>query len=268
MNKSIIDISINTPFELWSTRTIDDLLTVYKYENDKENIYYDKVLITFKNYIEWRKNNENYQYKLNNLINTYILISQSLILNNYVDYYKVYDTLHYTSIFDDIMGIIGNNFFVILIIFYLFFRVFSLIFKLTNCLMPKYNNQKYFEMQVPQYYYEYNQEPQENQKKYYYQEQKQQTSSNLKQQQSNPIPKVDEMIDIDLSSIGLDFDFNKLLSGDLLNNDFVNSYLENNQILKEMIDKIVDNKKSDSKADNEKPYCGSCANCNIKKKFD
>lgn len=268
MNKSIIDISINTPFEMWSTRTIDDLLTVYKYENDKENIYYDKVLITFKNYIEWRKNNETYQYKLNNLINTYILISQSLILNNFVDYYKVYDTLHYTSIFDDIMGIIGNNFFVILIIFYLFFRVLSLIFKLTNCLMPKYHNQiqgqKQFEMHVPQYYYEYNQEPQ---KQYNYQEQKQQASSNLKQQ-SNSIPKVEEMIDIDLSSIGLDFDFSKLLSGDLLNNDFVNSYLENNETLKEMIDKIVNNKKGDSKVNNEKPYCGSCANCNIKKKFE
>jgi len=137
MDKIIIDANLQKPFQTWDIQTIDSILMIYKY-NDTDN-YYNIVLNKFKEYIEWRKFNEpnEYNYKLKNLINTYLLISKSLILYNQVNYYEIYDTINYTSIIDSFLNMTTDTVFFFIILIFLFFRVFSVIFQIINISRPK-----------------------------------------------------------------------------------------------------------------------------------
>ena len=92
-----IKIVKNKKLELWTKDDIDNLLIIYKYKDCHE--YYDIVLKLLKKYIDARKiNNISYNYTLINLINVYLLITESLIINNYVNYYEIYDILHTKSL--------------------------------------------------------------------------------------------------------------------------------------------------------------------------
>lgn len=119
MNVKIIK---NKRFELWSKDDIDNLLILYKYKDCYQ--YYDIVLALLKKYIDWRKvNNISYNYSLINLIDVYLLITESLIINNYVNYYEIYDILHTKSLCDIFWGLSSDTLLMCIVILFMIFRI-------------------------------------------------------------------------------------------------------------------------------------------------
>lgn len=112
----------NKRFELWTKDDIDNLLIIYKYKDCYQ--YYEIVLTLLKKYIDWRKiNNISYNYKLINLIDVYLVITESLIINNYVNYYEIYEILHSKSLSDIFFGFSSNTLLMIIVILFMMFRV-------------------------------------------------------------------------------------------------------------------------------------------------
>ena len=119
MNVKIVK---NKNFKLWTKDDIDNILIVYKYKDCYE--YYDIVLSLLKKYIDWRKiNNISYNYSLINLVNVYLLITESLIINNYVNYYEIYDILHSKSICDMFFSFSSDTLLMIIVILFMIFRI-------------------------------------------------------------------------------------------------------------------------------------------------
>lgn len=250
MDKIIIDAHLQKPFQAWDTKTIDDILMIYRY-NDFNN-YYNIVLNKFREYVEWRKFNETYEnkIKLKNLIDTYLFISKSLILYNQVNYYEIYETLHYTSIIDSFLNMTTDTVFFFIIIFYLFFRVFSSIYKIIEISKRK-EKISFEERPIQQNIYKENfnfssifdiikelKNPKENYIEQYPNQSPKEYPKNYSELNNNN--------DIDIK---FDFDFNSL-------GDFIN--MEN---LEDIFENFI--KRPDT---NEKNRC--CANCNLKKKVD
>ena len=126
-----IKIIKNKKLELWTKDDIDNLLIIYKYKDCHE--YYDIVLKLLKKYIDWRKiNNISYYYSLINLINVYLLITESLIINNYVNYYEIYDILHTKSLCEIFFSFSSDTLLMIIVILFMIFRIFYYIKILTK----------------------------------------------------------------------------------------------------------------------------------------
>ena len=130
-----IKILKNKKLELWTKDDIDNLLIIYKYKDCHE--YYDIVLSLLKKYIDWRKINNisyniSYNYSLINLINVYLLITESLIINNYVNYYEIYDILHTKSLCEIFFSFSSDTLLMIIVILFIIFRIFYYIKILTN----------------------------------------------------------------------------------------------------------------------------------------
>jgi hypothetical protein len=117
-----VKIVKNKRFELWTKDDIDNLLILYKYKDCYQ--YYDIVLTLLKKYIDWRKvNNISYNYSLINLIDVYLLITESLIINNYVNYYEIYDILHTKSLCDIFWGLSSDTLLMCIVILFMIFRI-------------------------------------------------------------------------------------------------------------------------------------------------
>jgi hypothetical protein len=117
-----VKIIKNKNLELWTKDDIDNLLILYKYKDCYQ--YYDIVLKLLKKYIDWRKiNNISYNYSLINLINVYLLITESLIINNYVNYYEIYDILHTKSLCDIFWGLSSDTLLMCIVILFMIFRI-------------------------------------------------------------------------------------------------------------------------------------------------
>ena len=126
-----IKIIKNKRFELWTKDDIDNLLIIYKYKDCHQ--YYDIVLKLLKKYIDWIKiNNISYNYTLINLINVYLLITESLIINNYVNYYEIYDILHTKSLCEIFFSFSSDTLLMIIVILFMIFRICYYIKILTN----------------------------------------------------------------------------------------------------------------------------------------
>ena len=126
-----IKILKNKKLELWTKDDIDNLLIIYKYKDCHE--YYDIVLSLLKKYIDVRKiNNISYNYTLINLINVYLLITESLIINNYVNYYEIYDILHTKSLCEIFFSFSSDTLLMIIVILFMIFRIFYYIKILTK----------------------------------------------------------------------------------------------------------------------------------------
>jgi len=126
MDKQTLFININNlknkKKELWNTNDIDNLLIIYKYKDCFE--YYNIVLELLKKYIEWRKiHNISYCYNLTNLINVYLIITESLIINNYVNYYEIYDELHTKSLCEIFFNFSSDSLLMVVIILFMIFRL-------------------------------------------------------------------------------------------------------------------------------------------------
>lgn len=143
MDKQTLFININNlknkKKELWNTNDIDNLLIIYKYKDCFE--YYNIVLELLKKYIEWRKiHNISYCYNLTNLINVYLIITESLIINNYVNYYEIYDELHTKSLCEIFFNFSSDSLLMFVIIVFMIFRLFYY----TKLIMQtSLNNNKY-----------------------------------------------------------------------------------------------------------------------------
>ena len=130
-----IKILKNKKLELWTKDDIDNLLIIYKYKDCYE--YYDIVLKLLKKYIDWQKINNisyniSYCYSLINLINVYLLITESLIINNYVNYYEIYDILHTKSLYEIFFGLSSDTLLMFIVILFMIFRIFYYIKILTK----------------------------------------------------------------------------------------------------------------------------------------
>ena len=130
-----IKIIKNKKLELWTKDDIDNLLIIYKYKDCHE--YYDIVLKLLKKYIDVRKINNisyniSYNYTLINLINVYLLITESLIINNYVNYYEIYDILHTKSLCEIFFSFSSDTLLMIIVILFMIFRIFYYIKILTK----------------------------------------------------------------------------------------------------------------------------------------
>lgn len=133
MDKQTLFININNlknkKKELWCYDDIDNLLIIYKYKDCFE--YYNIVLELLKKYITWRKLNNNDQYNglshcytLPKLINVYLIITESLIINDYVNYYEIYDELHTKSLTEIFFGFSSDTLLMFVIIIFMIFRLF------------------------------------------------------------------------------------------------------------------------------------------------
>jgi hypothetical protein len=137
MNVKIVK---NKNFKLWTKDDIDNILIIYKYKDCYQ--YYDIVLSLLKKYIDWRKiNNIPYNYTLINLVNVYLLITESLIINNYVNYYEIYDILHSKSICDMFFSLSSDTLLMIIVILFMIFRICYYIKILTKSSIIKSNIQ-------------------------------------------------------------------------------------------------------------------------------
>jgi hypothetical protein len=131
-----VKIIKNKKFELWTKDDIDNLLIIYKYKDCYQ--YYDIILSVLKKYIDWRKvNNISYNYSLINLIDVYLLITESLIINNYVNYYEIYDILHTKSLCDIFCGLSSDTLLMIVVILFMIFRICYYIKILTDSTITK-----------------------------------------------------------------------------------------------------------------------------------
>ena len=140
MNVKIVK---NKRFELWTKDDIDNLLILYKYKDCYQ--YYDIVLTLLKKYIDCRKINNisyniSYNYSLINLINVYLLITESLIINNYVNYYEIYDILHTKSLCDIFWGLSSDTLLMCIVILFMIFRICYYIKILTKSSITNHNN--------------------------------------------------------------------------------------------------------------------------------
>ena len=160
MDKESLFININNlknkRKELWCYDDIDNLLIIYKYKDCFE--YYNIVLELLKKYITWRKlhNDDQYNglshcYTLQKLINVYLIITESLIINDYVNYYEIYDELHTKSLSEIFFGFSSDTLLMFVIIIFMIFRLFyyirlisqsSLINK-NRIIYDKYDNDVY-----------------------------------------------------------------------------------------------------------------------------
>ena len=133
MDKESLFININNlknkRKELWCYDDIDNLLIIYKYKDCFE--YYNIVLELLKKYITWRKlhNDDQYNglsncYTLQKLINVYLIITESLIINDYVNYYEIYDELHTKSLTEIFFGFSSDTLLMFVIIIFMIFRLF------------------------------------------------------------------------------------------------------------------------------------------------
>ncbi len=133
MDKQTLFININNlknkRKELWCYDDIDNLLIIYKYKDCFE--YYNIVLELLKKYITWRKlhNDDQYNglshcYTLPKLINVYLIITESLIINDYVNYYEIYDELHNKSLSEIFFGFSSDTLLMFVIIIFMIFRLF------------------------------------------------------------------------------------------------------------------------------------------------
>lgn len=133
MDKESLFININNlknkRKELWCYDDIDNLLIIYKYKDCFE--YYNIVLELLKKYITWRKlhNDDQYNglshcYTLPKLINVYLIITESLIINDYVNYYEIYDELHTKSLTEIFFGFSSDTLLMFVIIIFMIFRLF------------------------------------------------------------------------------------------------------------------------------------------------
>jgi hypothetical protein len=139
MDKETLFINVkiikNKELELWTKDDIDNLLILYKYKDCYQ--YYDIVLTLLKKYIDWRKINNisyniSYNYSLVNLINVYLLITESLIINNYVNYYEIYDILHTKSLCEIFFSFSSETLLMFIVILFMIFRICYYIKILTN----------------------------------------------------------------------------------------------------------------------------------------
>lgn len=133
MDKESLFININNlknkRKELWCYDDIDNLLIIYKYKDCFE--YYNIVLELLKKYITWRKihNDDQYNslshcYTLPKLINVYLIITESLIINDYVNYYEIYDELHTKSLCEIFFNFSSDSLLMFVIIVFMIFRLF------------------------------------------------------------------------------------------------------------------------------------------------
>ena len=272
MNVKIIK---NKRFELWSKDDIDNLLILYKYKDYYE--YYDIVLSLLKKYIDWRKiNNISYNYSLINLINVYLLITESLIINNYVNYYEIYDILHTKSLCEIFFSFSSETLLMIIVILFMIFRIFYYIKILTKSTLLKSsltNNNDIF----------YSNKLLDNQDNFI-------NSFNINNNPPNldvfglNININDDMHEneeinnkFDIKNIFKDFNLGNFDLGNFNINDFNLEKFDLSSIMKKFEDKIKaknddDNKyeskndnKYESKNDNLKCQCHLCNNCINKK---
>jgi hypothetical protein len=245
MDKQTLFINVkilkNKRLELWTKDDINNLLIIYKYKDCNE--YYDVVLTLLKKYIEWRKiNNISYNYSLTNLINVYLLITESLIINNYVNYYEIYDELHAISFCDIFFSFSSDTLLMIIVILFMIFRIcyYLKIFTKNNVIydnnflkFPNNHNLDIFELNINN-----NQDLEE----------KEEINNNNK---------------FDIKNIFKNIDLSKFNLKDFDINDFNLEKFDLSSLMKKFEDKLKSNNDNDN--NNSKCTCHLCNNCINKK---
>ena len=252
-----IKILKNKKLQLWTKDDIDNLLIIYKYKDCYE--YYDIVLKLLKKYIDWRKiNNISYCYSLINLINVYLLITESLIINNYVNYYEIYDILHTKSLYEIFFGLSSDTLLMFIVILFMIFRIFyyikifiknndDLIYDNNFLKFPNNPNLDIFKLNL-----NINEDLEENQE--------------INNNNNNKFDIKNIFKDFNLEKFNLEkFNLEKFNFKDFDINDFNLEKFDLSSLMKKFEDKLKSNNDNDNKNNNSKCTCHLCNNCMNKK---
>ena len=132
---------INKNFKKWNEKSIKFLLKIF--ENNKNELYFDLLLILFDDYIKWCLNNEMESEKL---IEIYLLIKKNIYFKKTENYSNIYLDEKYEK-----NDNFYNNFFYLTIglIFLFIYSIIQYINSLINYKDNKYENRKIFELNIP-----------------------------------------------------------------------------------------------------------------------